>query len=164
MFVDLQAVTADRAKDVEAAAELYEESLNYFLPLLHYEADLKRREKLRATVSGYQRRLRELKGRHTSSSSSSSSSSTESQHASLLALCRTSSSLLTGVSHLAELEQWRDRQTTDRQTYLTVRSVKERISNSPLAPAISAQIRFESSPCGLPVGAALLYSTSQTEQ
>ena len=163
MFVDLQAVTADRAKDVEAAAELYEESLNYFLPLLHYEADLKRREKLRATVSGYQRRLQELKGRHTSSSSSSSSS-TESQHASLLALCRTSSSLLTGVSHLAELEQWRDRQTTDRQTYLTVRSVKERISNSPLAPAISAQIRFESSPCGLPVGAALLYSTSQTEQ
>ena len=160
MFVDLQAVTADRAKDVEAAAELYEESLNYFLPLLHYEADLKRREKLRATVSGYQRRLRELKGRHTSSSSSS----TESQHASLLALCRTSSSLLTGVSHLAELDQWRDRQTTDRQTYLTVRSVKERISNSPLAPAISAQIRFESSPCGLPVGAALLYSTSQTEQ
>ena len=114
MFVDLQAVTADRAKDVEAAAELYEESLNYFLPLLHYEVDLKRREKLRATVSGYQRRLRELKGRHTSSSSSSSSS-TESQHASLLALCRTSSSLLTGVSHLAELEQWRDRQTTDRQ-------------------------------------------------
>lgn len=83
-----RAVAADKAKDVDVAVELYEESLKYFLPLLHYEGDIKRRDKLRATVSGYQRRCRELKSRD---------SPTTESHLSLLALCRTSSSLSTGV-------------------------------------------------------------------
>ena len=86
-------MTADRDKDVEKAVELYEESLKYFLPLLHYETDLKRREKLRSTVSGYQRRWRELKSRDDSSPSVSTTES----HSTLLALCRTNPSLLTGV-------------------------------------------------------------------
>ena len=82
-------MAADKEKDVEVAVELYQESLKYFLPLLHYEPDLKRREKLRTTVTGYQRRCRELQTRDSPSTSS---------HSSLVALCRTSSSLLTGVS------------------------------------------------------------------
>ena len=87
-------MTADRDKDVEKAVELYEESLKYFLPLLHYETDLQRREKLRTTVSGYQRRSRELRSRD--SSSPSPGSATES-HSALLGLCRTNPSLLTGM-------------------------------------------------------------------
>ena len=87
----LKAVAADKAKNAEEAVELYEESLKYFLPLLHYETDLKRREKLRATVSGYKKRKEELRSRDCPSSSTDS-------HASLRALCRTSSSLQTGVS------------------------------------------------------------------
>jgi len=85
-----RAVAADKAKKAEEAVELYEESLKYFLPLLHYETDLKRREKLRATVSGYKKRKEELRSRDCPSSSTDS-------HASLRALCRTSSSLQTGV-------------------------------------------------------------------
>ena len=88
----LKAVAADKAKNAEEAVELYEESLKYFLPLLHYETDLKRREKLRATVSGYKKRKEELRSRDCPSSSTTDS------HASLRALCRTSSSLQTGVS------------------------------------------------------------------
>ena len=91
---DLQAVTADRDKDVEKAVELYEESLKYFLPLLHYETDLKRREKLRGTVSGYQRRWRELKSRD---SPPVPGASTADSHSALLGLCRTNPSLLTGL-------------------------------------------------------------------
>ena len=74
--------------------ELYEESLKYFLPLLHYETDLKRREKLRGTVSGYQRRWRELKSRD---SPPGPGVSTADSHSTLLGLCRTNPSLLTGL-------------------------------------------------------------------
>ena len=88
-----RAVAADRDKDVEKAVELYEESLQYFLPILHYETDLKRREKLRTKVSGYQRRWRELKSRDSPGSGISTTESVTS----LLGLCRTNPSLVTGI-------------------------------------------------------------------
>ena len=87
----IQAVTADRDKDCDAAVRLYEESLKYFLPLIHYETDVSKREKLKVTVSGYQKRCRELKYRNVGSSKNSS------KHQQLIALCRTSSNLMTGV-------------------------------------------------------------------
>ena len=43
---------ADRDKDAEKAIRLYEESLKYFNPLVYYESDMKKKEKLRSTVSG----------------------------------------------------------------------------------------------------------------
>ena len=90
-------MTADRDKDVEKAVELYEESLKYFLPLLHYETDLRRREKLRSTVSGYQRRWRELKTRNSNSPSLGPGLSTSESLTSLLALCHTNPGLVTGL-------------------------------------------------------------------
>ena len=77
--------------------ELYEESLKYFLPLLHYETDLRRREKLRSTVAGYQRRWRELKSRDSGSPSPGCGFSTTESLTSLLGLCRTNPSLVTGL-------------------------------------------------------------------
>jgi len=47
-----QAVVADRDKDAEKAIRLYEESLKYFNPLVYYESDMKKKEKLRSTVFG----------------------------------------------------------------------------------------------------------------
>ena len=84
----LQAVTADRDKDFGAAINLYEESLKYFLPLVHYEEDPKMKEKLRARVEGYQKRCRELKSR--------TGGHSDNRHAQLTAVCRTSSNLMTG--------------------------------------------------------------------
>jgi len=95
-----QAVTADRDKDCDAAVRLYEESLKYFLPLIHYETDVSKREKLKVTVSGYQKRCRELKYRNVGSSKNSS------KHQQLIALCRTSSNLMTGVEICVQGEDY----------------------------------------------------------
>ena len=86
----MRAVTADKDKDYETAIKLYQESLDYFLPILHYETDIKKRDKLQSTVSGYQRRCRELRSR-------APGGGERAKHHQLLALCRTSSHLMTGV-------------------------------------------------------------------
>jgi len=87
-----RAVTADKDKDYETAVQLYQESLEYFLPIVHYEPDVKKRDKLRSTVSGYQRRCRELRSR-----ASGGGSQTGTRHNQLLGLCRTNSHLMTGL-------------------------------------------------------------------
>ena len=87
-----RAVTADKDKDYETAVQLYQESLEYFLPIVHYETDIKKRDKLRSTVSGYQRRCRELRSR-----ASGGGSQTGTRHNQLLGLCRTNSHLMTGL-------------------------------------------------------------------
>jgi len=95
-----QAVVADRDKDTEKAIRLYEESLKYFHPLVYYESDARKREKLRSTVSGYQKRCQELKQR------SESSGSNFDKQSRLAALCRTSSNLMTGVEICVQAEDY----------------------------------------------------------
>ena len=87
-----RAVTADKDKEYETAVQLYQESLEYFLPIVHYEPDTKKRDKLRSTVSGYQRRCRELRSR-----ASGGGSQTGTRHNQLIGLCRTNSHLMTGL-------------------------------------------------------------------
>jgi len=94
-----QAVVADRDKDAEKAIRLYEESLKYFNPLVYYESDMKKKEKLRSTVSGYQKRCQELKQR-------SESSGSRDKQSRLVALCRTSSNLMTGVEICVQAEDY----------------------------------------------------------
>jgi len=93
-----QAVTADRDKDFGAAINHYEESLKYFLPLVHYEQDPKMKEKLRARVEGYQKRCRELKSR--------TGGHSDNRHAQLTAVCRTSSNLMTGIEICLQGEEY----------------------------------------------------------
>ena len=93
----MQAVTADRDKDYVTAIKNYEESLKYFLPLVHYEQDPKRKEKLRARVEGYQKRCRELKSRSGGGSD---------RHSQLMALCRTSANLMTGMEICLQAEEY----------------------------------------------------------
>ena len=95
-----QAVAADRDKDTDTAVKLYEESLAYFLPLIHYESDLAKREKLKVTVAGYQKRCRELKFQRLGGTDK------EGKHQQLLALCRTSSNLMTGVEICVQAEDY----------------------------------------------------------
>ena len=56
-----QAVKADREKSFDEALDLYNEALKYFVPLLHYEADKVKKQKVRKHVGGYIRRAEELK-------------------------------------------------------------------------------------------------------
>ena len=92
-------MTADRDKDYATAIKHYEESLKYFLPLVHYEEEPKRKEKLRARVEGYQKRCRELKSRNGGDISSDRQSQ-------LTALCRTSSNLMTGIEICLQGEEY----------------------------------------------------------
>lgn len=89
-----QAVAADRARDTEAAARLYAESLAHFLPLLHYEEDAGRREQLAARVATYQRRLAQLRERD------------QPRQLELVAVCRPSPALLTGVEICVQGEEY----------------------------------------------------------
>ena len=93
-----QAVSADKDKDYDRAIDLYEQSLNYFLPIVHYEEDGKKREKLKQTVTGYQRRCQELKTRKLKSAGDKQSR--------LVTLCRTSSNLVTGVEICCQGEDY----------------------------------------------------------
>ena len=90
----MQAVAADRARDTEAAARLYAESLAHFLPLLHYEEDAGRREQLAARVATYQRRLAQLRERD------------QPRQLELVAVCRPSPALLTGVEICVQGEEY----------------------------------------------------------
>lgn len=74
-----RAVEADEAKDYNLALDLYSESLQYFVPILHYETDAVRRARLKMKVDQYVRRAEEVKriveGHEGSSQGNSSSQS-----------------------------------------------------------------------------------------
>jgi len=55
-----QAVAADKSKDKERAAELYEEALKHFRLILYYQPQSEKREALRKAVAGYAKRAQEL--------------------------------------------------------------------------------------------------------
>ena len=96
----IQAVTADRDKDYDAAIKLYDESFKYFLPLVHYETEPMKKEGMRARVEGYQKRCRQLKTRLDGRNSNND------RHSQLLALCRTSSNLVTGIEICLQGEEY----------------------------------------------------------
>jgi len=58
-----EAVAADKSKDKERAAELYEEALKHFRLILYYQPQSEKREALRKAVAGYAQRAQELKRR-----------------------------------------------------------------------------------------------------
>jgi len=94
------AVEADKEKNVELAVELYDKSLKYFHPIIHYETDLVRRGKLKKTIAGYEKRSKELQRQLSGDGQCSSKTPvhrTFSRHEKLVNLCRTSSKMLTGV-------------------------------------------------------------------
>jgi len=94
------AVEADKEKNSELAVELYDKSLKYFLPIIHYETDQVRKSKLKKTISCYEKRSQELHKLLSGEGPSSSKTPvfrTNSRHEKLAKLCRTSSNLRTGV-------------------------------------------------------------------
>jgi len=94
------AVEADKEKNAQLAVELYEKSLEYFHPIIYYEADLLRREKLKKTIVGYEKRSQELKKMLSGEGQSTSKTPvfrTSSKHEKLINLCKMSSNLVTGV-------------------------------------------------------------------
>jgi len=93
-----QAVEADKEKNVELAVEMYEKSLRYFHPIIYYEADLSRRAKLKKTVSGYEKRSQELQRLLIGEENNKTPvHRTYSRHEKLVALCKTSTNLTTGI-------------------------------------------------------------------
>ncbi|XP_039587686.1 serine/threonine-protein kinase ULK3 isoform X3 [Passer montanus] len=63
----VQAVRKDQEGDAAAAFSLYRKALEYFVPALHYESDVRRKEAIRAKVRQYISRAEELKVLVTSS-------------------------------------------------------------------------------------------------
>ncbi|NWV43085.1 ULK3 kinase, partial [Grantiella picta] len=63
----VEAVRKDQEGDANAALSLYCKALEYFVPALHYESDVRRREAIRAKVGQYISRAEELKVLVTSS-------------------------------------------------------------------------------------------------
>ncbi|XP_041274894.1 serine/threonine-protein kinase ULK3 isoform X2 [Onychostruthus taczanowskii] len=63
----VEAVRKDQEGDAGAAFSLYRKALEYFVPALHYESDVRRKEAIRAKVRQYISRAEELKVLVTSS-------------------------------------------------------------------------------------------------
>ncbi|NWY92757.1 ULK3 kinase, partial [Loxia curvirostra] len=63
----VEAVRKDQEGDAAAAFSLYRKALEYFVPALHYESDVRRKEAIRAKVRQYISRAEELKVLVTSS-------------------------------------------------------------------------------------------------
>ncbi|NXM40724.1 ULK3 kinase, partial [Gymnorhina tibicen] len=57
----VEAVRKDQEGDANAALSLYCKALEYFVPALHYESDVRRKEAIRAKVGQYISRAEELK-------------------------------------------------------------------------------------------------------
>lgn len=55
-----EAVAADKSKNKERAAELYEEALKHFRLILYYQPQSEKREALRKAIAGYAKRAQEL--------------------------------------------------------------------------------------------------------
>ncbi|XP_071794569.1 serine/threonine-protein kinase ULK3-like [Asterias amurensis] len=57
----LKAIEKDTARDFKSAVQLYCESVQFFIPAIHYEKDQRRKDALRAKVQEYLTRAEELK-------------------------------------------------------------------------------------------------------
>merc|ERR1719234_1873521 len=88
-----EAVAADKSKDKDRAAELYEEALKHFRLILYYQPQSEKREALRKAVAGYAKRAQELK-RQRGRSGGGLAEDTEGE---LDQLCASSPKLTTGL-------------------------------------------------------------------
>ena len=82
------AVAAEEGGERRRAAELYTAALRFLRPLVYYELDRRRRERLEARVAGYAARLRQLRRPEEVEGG---------EEEELVALCSSSPTLVTGV-------------------------------------------------------------------